>query len=112
MLSSSTVNDGNWHYVGWTFSVANQEIVFYKDGSVDRTLTADGSMTPLGSQATPPVTRYGIIGDGSEASTEGGVGNEVYFEGDISAIHLYDGESLTAAQVLHNFNATKTPFGL
>ena len=111
LLSSSTVNDGNWHYVGWTFSVANQEIVFYKDGSVDRTLTADGTMAPLGSQVAG-ATRYGIIGDGSEASTEGGDGNQVWFEGDISAVHLYDGESLTAAQVLHNFNATKTPFGL
>lgn len=109
LLSSATVNDGNWHYVGWTFSVSKQQIVFYIDGAVDRTLTADGTMTPLGDGAT--FTRYGIIGDGSEADTEGGAGNSLYFEGDISQIHFYDGESLTAAQVLHNFNYRKSAYG-
>ena len=102
LLSSATVNDGNWHYVGWTFSVGNQEVVFYIDGQVDSTRTADGTMLPLGSQTT--ITRYGIIGDGSEADTEGGAGNAVYFEGDIGEIHFYDGEALTPTQVLQNYN--------
>jgi hypothetical protein len=102
LLSSATVNDGNWHYVGWTFSVGNQEVVFYIDGQVDSTRTADGTMLPLGSQTTE--TRYGIVGDGSEANTEGGTGNLIYFEGDIGEIHYYEGEALTPAQVLQNYN--------
>lgn len=110
LLSSSTVNDGEWHYVGWTFSIRKQQVVFYIDGAVDRTLTADGTMAPLGTNNTEG-RRYGIIGDGSEANVEGGPGNTLYYEGDISRIHFYDGESLTAEQVLYNFNKYKSEYG-
>ncbi len=28
IVGNQTVNDGNWHYVGYTYSVANQKIIF------------------------------------------------------------------------------------
>lgn len=106
---TATVNDGNWHYAGYTYSVANQEIVTYVDGEVDVTFTPSvGSFGNLGSGST----RYGVIGDGSEAGTPGGGANDVYYEGDISAIHFYDNKALTASEVKNNYKALKSRFGL
>ena len=77
LVGTKRNNDGNFHYIGYTFSVANQEIVMYVDGEVDKTTTANGNMTALGSGGT----RFGIVGDGSEAGSEGGGGNTVYYNG-------------------------------
>jgi len=108
LVGTARNNDGNWHYIGWTFSVTNQKIVMYVDGQVDRTHTANGSMTALGSG----VTRYGIVGDGSEASSEGSNGNNVYYDGDIAQLIAYDGKALTPSEVTQNYNALKGRFGL
>lgn len=108
ILGNLRNNDGNWHYVGWTFSVANQKIIMYVDGQVDKTFTANGGMTALGYG----VTRYGLIGDGSEATYEGGAGNDIFYEGDIASLSFYDGKSLTLSEILQNYNALKGRFNL
>ena len=66
-------------YKGYTFSVSNQEIIFYVDGVVDKTYTADGTMTALGTAPTSR-NRYGFLGDGSEASSQNGGRNGIYFD--------------------------------
>ena len=101
-------NDGNFHYVGYTFSVANQKLIMYVDGEVDRTYSANGTMTALGSGTT----RFGLVGDGSEAGTEGAGGNSIFYDGDIAIIHFYDKKALTAAEVKQNYDAVKGRFGL
>jgi hypothetical protein len=101
--TENLLNDGKWHYAGVTFSVENQEIVFYIDSVVARRFTANGNMTPLGAG----VTRYGIIGDGSEASTENGDRNNAYYDGEISKIHFYE-KALSESEVLQNYNAIKS----
>jgi len=108
LVGTARNNDGNWHYIGYTFSVANQKIVMYVDGQVDRTHTANGSMTALGAGAT----RYGLIGDGSEAGSEGGSGNNIYYDGDIAQLTFYDGKALTSSEVTQNFDALKGRYGL
>jgi len=99
-------NDGEWHYIGLTFSVANQEIIMYADGEVDATFTADGSMTALGNGST----RYGIIGDGSEASSEDGGRNDYYYQGDIGEIHFYDNKVLTLEEINQNYDSSRKRF--
>jgi len=108
LVGTSRNNDGNWHYIGYTFSVANQKIVMYVDGQVDRTHTANGSMTALGNG----VTRYGIVGDGSEAGSEGGGGNSIYYDGDIAQLTFYDGKALTPQEIQQNYNALRGRFGI
>ena len=108
MVGTKRNNDGNFHYIGYTFSVANQEIVMYVDGEVDRIHTAKGNMTALGSGGT----RFGLVGDGSEAGTEGGTGNGIYYDGDIGIIQFYEGRTLTASEVKQNYNATRGRFGM
>lgn len=102
------VNDGNWHQVGVTFSVSNQKIIFYIDGIKIRELEANGNMTALGYGAL----RYGIIGDGSEATSENGAKNNIFYDGDIALIKMYDTNALTESQILQNYLATKGRFGL
>jgi len=63
-------------------------------------------MTALGSG----VARYGIIADGSEASSPNSGRNAVFYDGEIAVIHFYDTKILTAKEVLQNYNATKSRF--
>ena len=106
IVGTTRFNDDNWHYIGWTFSVANQEILMYGDGNLDRSFSADGTMTALGSGAA----RYGIIADGSEASSPNSGKNNIFYDGEIAVIHFYDTKTLTAKEVLQNYNATKSRF--
>ena len=108
LVGNARINDGNWHYIGWTFSVSDQKIIMYVDGEVDAELIPSGSMTALGSG----VTRYGIIGDGSEADIENGDKNNIYYEGDIGVIQFYDDKVLTLTEVKQNFNALRGRYGL
>ena len=57
-------------------------------------------------------TRFGLVGDGSEAGTEGASGNLVFYDGDIAFLHFYDKKSLTAAEVKQNYDALRGRFGL
>lgn len=109
LVGTARNNNGAWHMVGWTFSVANQEIKMYVDGSLDRTHTPpSGSFTALGAG----LTRYGYIGDGSEALTPNGGGNGIYYDGDIGQILLYENKALTLDEVTQNWNATRGRFGV
>lgn len=108
ITGNSTCNDGNWHYVGFTYSESNNKITFYLDGESDRIVNYNN----LGSIGNSGLERFGIIGDGSEAATENGTRNGMYYEGDIGMIHMYGERVLTDAEVLNNYNNTKSKFGL
>lgn len=110
ITGNGLVNDGNWHFIALTFSIANQEIRMYIDGQLDKLHTANGSMTALGNVTSS--TRFGFIGDGSEATTANGSRNNIYYEGDIGEVHMYDDKVLTAAEILHNYDVTKSSYGL
>jgi hypothetical protein len=93
--TSLKVNDGNYHYVGVTYSVANQRIILWIDGVAKFVGIGNGSLSALGSGAK----RFGVIGDGSEAGTgtdennyENPALNSKWFDGAISAIHLHEVE--------------------
>lgn len=108
IVGSGSYNDGNWHLVGWTYSVANQEIIMYADGAVDKTFTANGSMSALGAGTT----RYGIVGDGSEAGSPGSNQNNIFYDGDIGAIYFWDNATLSSGSIQDIYNNTKARYGL
>ena len=75
--------------------------------------SATGSYTALSSGTTGETPRYGWIGNGSEAGSEGvsiGPGNP--FAGYMRVLRMYDQKTFTAAEVLQQYNATKSRFGL
>jgi len=96
--TSLKVNDGDYHYVGVTYSVANQRIILWIDGVAKFVATGNGSLTALATGGDQ-LKRFGVIGDGSEASTNTDINNynspglnNIWFDGAISAIHLHEVE--------------------
>lgn len=106
IVGTTRFNDDEWHYIGYTFSVTDQEILMYGDGELDRTFTANGSMTALGSGST----RYGIIADGSESSSPNSGKNNVFYDGEIAAIHFYENKVLTPSEIKQNYNTLRGRF--
>lgn len=91
------LDDEDYHYVGVTYSVAQQRILFWVDGKCAGVFTPRSGKTlkPLG---TGGVRRYGIIGDGSESGSSvnenyGDSGrNKLYMKGVIGSIQLFETE--------------------
>jgi hypothetical protein len=84
------LNDGNWHHVAVTYGASTGKTI-YIDGAVDSSTSYNGA---LGTSAT----RFGFIGDGSEASSFNGNRNNLYYDGLISNVKLWD-ESISAQAV-------------
>ena len=49
-------------------------------------------------------TRYGFIGDGSEAGSYNSSRNNIWYQGSIGAIHVYH-RALTANEVSQNYSS-------
>jgi hypothetical protein len=109
IVGNTRVNDGYWHHICVTRSTANQRIRMYIDGKLDREFLANGNLGYMGRGST----RYGIIGDGSEKSspTDTTPGNNIYYEGDISAIWLYDEKEMSEREVYDFYMGTAPKFG-
>lgn len=84
------LNDGEWHHVAVTYSASEGKNI-YVDGVLDSKRAYDGV---LGTSQL----RYGFIGDGSEASSYNGARNNLYYDGLISEVKLWD-HALTASEV-------------
>ena len=91
-----TQNDGKWHQLVLSYGQTNGLKVH-----VDRDLIIDDVYQ--GSIGRPGVTRYGFIGDGSEATSFNGVRNQHYFEGGLDNVVLLDNE-LTDTNVYNFFS--------
>ena len=91
-LGVATVNDGEWHLLTWV-NYTNYTMDMYVDGSVDKSITnsTSGNNNPIDAIGNS----FGAI-----------------FDGDIAPVYIYQGKSLTAAEVLQNYNAQKSRFGL
>ena len=109
IVGNTRVNDGYWHHICVTRSTANQRIRMYIDGKLDREFLANGNLGYMGRGST----RYGIIGDGSEKGSPGDTtpGNNIYYEGDISAIWLYDEKEMSESEVYDFYMGTAPKFG-
>ena len=84
MFSSESLNDGIWHTVMCTYSNSDREKVIYIDGIENYRI---GVSHNGGIGATK--TRFGMIGEGSQADSQFGSGNGYYFHGDIAKMEIY-----------------------
>ena len=80
---ANRVNDGTWHHVVGVYDGTDKKI--YVDGTLVATKTNPHGGKPLGTGTT----RYGFIGDGSEAGSENGPRNNLYFKGEVDEIRLW-----------------------
>ena len=97
--SSTTLTNGNKYYIGFTISSGGTSKI-YINGSLDGT---DAGVTVPGAASYSP-----FIGQ----TTDGAGGSNPYsWNGNIYEVHMYD-RDLSDAEVLSNYNITKTRFGL
>jgi hypothetical protein len=92
--SGKAIADGVWHYVGVTFDGTNLRT--YVDGALDNT---SGTIT------------YTTTGQNNYVGMSNHVGNYNFTNGSIGSAQIYN-RTLSAAEVLQNYNATKGRFGL
>ena len=88
-----TLNTATWYYQGFTLA-ANGDLAIYLNGSLIETKTGNG----LGST---PTSEFSI----------GCINTNHFVNGNIAVVHLYD-RVLSTAEVLQNYNAQKSRFGL
>ena len=88
--STSSVNDGEWHHVGFTWDVSTGQVKFYIDGALDNTTTLAAGLYYYA---------YSNIGAGYSNGTVSGD----FFDGDISSVQTYN-YLLTAAEVKDLYN--------
>ena len=93
---TTAVNDGAWHHIAVVYDGTDKRI--YVDGVLDATKSSAHGGNPLGSGA---FTRYGFIGDGSEADTYNGTRNNEYFDGDIDEVRIWT-TTRTATEINNN----------
>ncbi len=87
MRGSAPANDGQWHFGCIVFDSSDvNDKKIYLDGTLDSQQDAYSTGTNLGTGTT----RYGFIGDGSEASTFNGSRNNLYFDGLIDEVRISD----------------------
>ncbi|MFC4405174.1 LamG-like jellyroll fold domain-containing protein [Haloarchaeobius iranensis] len=92
--SSGSYNDGNWHLACGVYNQSENEKRLYVDGNLESNVSDPHDGKALGSGAT----RYGFIGDGSEATSFDGNRNGFHYDGRIDDVRLYDA-ALSASRV-------------
>ena len=97
VVSSGTYVDGNWHYAVGTYGGSvGTPISLYIDGVFEGSTTSDEGIRNMW--------------DDIEFGIEKNNGPKI-FDGKIASGHIYN-RALTADEILQNYNATKTRFGL
>ncbi len=95
MASSVRVDDGQWHHVCGVFDASQvNDKKIYVDGVLDSQSDAYSTNVKLGNG----VTRYGYIGDGSEADIFNGRRNGIYFKGSIDDVRVYN-DALSSSEI-------------
>jgi len=80
--STTGLNDGTWH-LGWAVYDGNDKII-YLNGTQDAIRTNAHSGAAIGISST----RWGFIGDGSEATEFDGSRNNIYYDGYIDEVRI------------------------
>ena len=88
LISSSTLNDGDWHYIVATRTKSTGAMQLYVDGSLD---VSNSSTSNTSSLTAPSKLHMGRMQTGGD-----------YWQGDISQVHIYS-DVLTSTEVSTNF---------
>jgi Ca2+-binding RTX toxin-like protein len=100
--AGAAINDGSWHHIAAVYDGTDK--ILYVDGvEVGRDVNAHGG-TALGSNNT----RFGFIGDGSEATTFDGARNNGYYDGQFDDIRFTE-STLTADEIAAQYNNQNSP---
>ena len=99
-VDSTAISVNTWHHVVVTISASDNALRMYIDGALE---DEDTSVT-FSTIRTPPAGSTFAIGSEYDLS-------EQFFDGEIGQVRIYQ-QSLSATEVLQNFNATRTKYGV
>ena len=99
-ITNNTFNDGNWHYVVSTRSNSNNNV--YVD-NVLQSVTGNNDFFP---DLNTTSNLFIGVGGNSNLPLAG-----TYFNGSIAVTQVYN-KALSASEILQNYNAQKSRFGL
>jgi hypothetical protein len=99
-LYSSTYSLNTWYYLTLVFDYANSSQLFYVNGILQ---SSQGSITYSSSGAS----NYIFLGQSNP-----GADNTGMFTGRYGSFKIYTSKALSQSEILQNFNATKTRYGL
>ena len=102
MQGATTANDGNWHFGCAVFDGSDK--ILYLDGQEDARVVNPHQGENLGIG----VTRYGFIGDGSEAETFNGTRNDCLYQGALDELSIYH-RALGAEEIQQLYNSYAAP---
>ncbi len=86
------VRDGVWHFIAVVYNGTDKRI--YVDGVLDVMAPNPHGGLALGTG----LTRYGIIGDGSEADAFNGARNDFFYQGDLKKVSMWT-KALSAFEI-------------
>ncbi|MDR9399329.1 MAG: Calx-beta domain-containing protein [Salibacter sp.] len=93
---SPGLNDNKPHIGGFVFDNSlSEDTKLFADGVTEYSNDEKGGSFQVGSGSV----RYGYIGDGSEASSLNGQGNNIYYKGDIAEIIYVEGQTLSSSEI-------------
>lgn len=98
----SELNDGTWHHVAAVYNGTNK--LLYIDGALAFTQVSPHGGLGIGTG----ITRYGFIGDGSEANSYNGSRNNIYYDGMYDEIR-YTTDALSTDWISTEFNNQNSP---
>ena len=101
-LGTSLVNDGQWHFVCAVFDGSDK--IIYVDGLENNRAVDPHGAANIGVGGT----RFGFMGDGSEAETFNGSRNGLYYKGLLDEVTLYK-RSLSATEIAQEFEKIEPP---
>ncbi|MCL3779579.1 hypothetical protein EMN47_04160 [Prolixibacteraceae bacterium JC049] len=103
---SVVVADNTWHHIACVYDGVNKHI--YVDGVLDAsTSSPPHNSADIGST----ITRYGFIGEGSEADGLNGTRNNLYFQGKIALVELWT-RALGEQEIRARMNSSASGTGL
>ena len=95
VASGKTLSTGQWYHLVFAFDGSTGMTIFV-NGVLEKSATVSG--TPSGTSATFSIGK--ITSGGST------------FNGKVALVRIYKARGFTASEVLNNFNATRTRFGV
>ena len=95
VASGKTLSTGQWYHLVFAFDGSTGMTIFV-NGVLEKSATVSGS--PTGSSTTFSIGRITATGND--------------YNGKVALVRIYKGKGFTASEVLNNFNATRTRFGV
>lgn len=110
MFGNQTVNDGIPHIVAGSFDNLDtvNDTRLYVDGGLDLIANAYGHSSPVGRSRT----RFALVGDGSEASSFNGDGNDIFYDGEIAEIIYFKNTPLSVAKIKRTNSYLAIKYGI